>query len=496
MRYRVTGDDGISVEVDAFDWMMAMVHAIDQLNLEVQGWVCETRADGSTKVTEPQTGRSWRVELRGHGVEDDGALYGRTVVPGQAASDDPLAGAAASPAPMAVAEEHPEPVSQAPTQTRPAPARPSEAPTRARPAHVRRSEAPTQELIAPTSPREPAPSEQAPPTLDVPVPAAHQSAAEPAPSASSASASPTMPIEPPSPEPPASSAPASPTMPIEPPSPEPPASSAPASPTMPIEPDPPQPDPRSATPSPSARRPSLRRSSEAPTITRDPRVERPRLAEPLDEPLPQGRPRPRPRPRRAPDQDRPKRRAKASEPLAPSPAIAPAPERASATAAPDDLAERIFMMSMDLSDVQSVEEACRRALKIVLELVPCEAGSVLKGSLNDDHLTFVAVAGPTASQLRGQRIPFGTGIVGASFDLGISIEVSNVASDPRHANQFDRQSGFTTRAVLCVPIQGEELYYGAIQILNPPGDHFEEWHRDVTQQVADSLASTLDAVLR
>ncbi|TVQ90973.1 MAG: GAF domain-containing protein [Deltaproteobacteria bacterium] len=475
MRYRVTGDDGTSVEVDAFDWMMAMVHAIDQLNLEVQGWVCETRADGSTKVTEPQTGRSWKVELRGQGGEDDASLFGRTVVPSQAPTDDPLAGGSTPPAPTAVVEASP---------ARPSPTSPSEAPKRARSdPRVKPTEAPVQERVASTPPSDPAPSERAPPSLDVPIPSAHalQPDAAPKPPTPSPSASPTMPSEPTPPEP----------TPPEPTPPEP----TPPEPTPP-EPTPPEPTPRPGTPAPSARRPSLRRSSEAPTLTRDPRDERPRLAEPLDEPLPQGRPRARPRPRRAPTQERPKRRAKASEPLAPSPNLAAALTTGEPSAAPEDLAERIFMMSMDLSDVQSVEEACRRALKIVLELVPCEAGSVLKGSLNDDHLTFVAVAGPTASQLRGQRIPFGTGIVGASFDLGISIEVSNVANDPRHANQFDRQSGFTTRAVLCVPVQGEELYYGAIQILNPPGDHFEDWHRDVAQQVADSLASTLDAVLR
>lgn len=149
---------------------------------------------------------------------------------------------------------------------------------------------------------------------------------------------------------------------------------------------------------------------------------------------------------------------------------------------------------MDLSEAGSAEGACRRALEIVLEIVPCEAGSVLRGGLNDDHLTFVAVAGPTAEQLRGQRIPFGKGIIGASFDLGISIEVSNVQDDPRHNDAFDKASGFQTRAVLCVPIQGEEHYHGAIQLLNPLGSQFDDWHHEVTQQIATSLASTLDGV--
>jgi sigma-B regulation protein RsbU (phosphoserine phosphatase) len=167
-----------------------------------------------------------------------------------------------------------------------------------------------------------------------------------------------------------------------------------------------------------------------------------------------------------------------------------------AGAPPPNLAERLFDRTMDLSAAASADEACRVALDLVLELVACEAGSVLRGGLNDDHLRFAAVAGPAASQLLGQQIPFGHGIVGTSFDLGIAIEVADVSDDPRHAAQIDQQTGFRTRAVLCVPVQGADQYHGAIQILNPIGGRFSPWHREVVEQVASSLATALDGVAR
>jgi GAF domain-containing protein len=126
-------------------------------------------------------------------------------------------------------------------------------------------------------------------------------------------------------------------------------------------------------------------------------------------------------------------------------------------------------------------------------MVPAEAGSVLRGSINDDVLTFVAVAGPAANDLIGRKLRFGEGLVGACFDLGITIQVNDVAADPRHMPDIDRETGFRTRSVLCVPVRTDDAFFGAVQILNPPG-RFQSWHVDVVEQVAKSLASTLQGV--
>lgn len=180
-------------------------------------------------------------------------------------------------------------------------------------------------------------------------------------------------------------------------------------------------------------------------------------------------------------------------PAAEAPATAP-PTLAKEQPAPDDLAERLFELTMELTAAGDPHEACRRALDVCLSLVECEAGSVLRGGLNDAHLTFVAVAGPAANQLLNQPLPYGVGIVGASFDLGITIGVDDVGSDPRHASSIDQETGFRTRSVLCVPVQGREQYHGAIQLLNPLSGSFTSWHRDALEQLAASLATTLDGL--
>jgi len=61
LKFEVKGADGVAIEVEAVDWMMAMVQAIKELKIEVSGWVCETHAGGIAHVTDPRSGRSWVV---------------------------------------------------------------------------------------------------------------------------------------------------------------------------------------------------------------------------------------------------------------------------------------------------------------------------------------------------------------------------------------------------------------------------------------------------
>jgi len=129
----------------------------------------------------------------------------------------------------------------------------------------------------------------------------------------------------------------------------------------------------------------------------------------------------------------------------------------------------------------------------MISLVPAEAASVLKGGLNDNALTFVAAAGPAANKLLNRRLKYGCGLVGASFDRGITIHSTNVAQDENHYDGVDQLTGFVTRDALCVPIRGPSHFFGVTQLLNSPNG-FLPWHVDVVEQVCGSLATRLTAL--
>ena len=185
---------------------------------------------------------------------------------------------------------------------------------------------------------------------------------------------------------------------------------------------------------------------------------------------------------------------KAPEP-APEPVVVAPPEPEPPIvegAAPSDLAERLFDLSFDING-ESPNVACSKSLDLILEFVPCDAASVLRGTLNDVALTFVAVHGPVADSLLGRKVAFGDGLVGLCFDMGFPIQVRDVEHDERHLADIDEETGFTTREVLCVPVKNEHGTFGVIQLINPPAS-FEHWHVDTADTVSRTLASALSGV--
>ena len=157
---------------------------------------------------------------------------------------------------------------------------------------------------------------------------------------------------------------------------------------------------------------------------------------------------------------------------------------------PDDLAEQLFDLSTDLFVARNLPEAASMALDLLMKLIPCEAGSVLRGSRKEAELTFVACAGPAAKQLLGKKMNFGQGVVGACFDLGITILVHDVSQDTRHLDRFDKQTGFQTRSVLCVPLTQALATFGAIELINPEG-RFQDWHVEAMETVARTLTQLI-----
>lgn len=155
----------------------------------------------------------------------------------------------------------------------------------------------------------------------------------------------------------------------------------------------------------------------------------------------------------------------------------------------DELAEQLFDLSEQLVG-ELPKEACRRALKLVLDFVPAEAASILKGGINDLELTFVAVEGPVADALIGQKVPFGQGLVGLCFDTRVPIQLTDAADDQHHLARFDEATGFTTRSMLCVPIANADGIFGVIQILNPVSP-LDESDVETVRTIGATLASAL-----
>ncbi len=93
------------------------------------------------------------------------------------------------------------------------------------------------------------------------------------------------------------------------------------------------------------------------------------------------------------------------------------------------------------------------------------------------------------------RLPSFAGIAGAVFTSGDSMNIPYAYADLRFNPAFDRQTGFFTRSILCVPIINKEnKVIGVTQVLNKKGgvftDEDEQRLKAFTAQVAIALENS------
>lgn len=139
--------------------------------------------------------------------------------------------------------------------------------------------------------------------------------------------------------------------------------------------------------------------------------------------------------------------------------------------APGDGAPELFLLA-DLSQAfaQSldVEETLRHAADRILAFLEAEAASLFLLDEATNELVCRASAGP--APITGLRLPVGVGIVGRALTQGTWQMVRDARNDPDFFQAVDRETNFTTRSVMCAPLQVRERTFGVLEVLNKRGE--------------------------
>jgi Nif-specific regulatory protein len=97
-------------------------------------------------------------------------------------------------------------------------------------------------------------------------------------------------------------------------------------------------------------------------------------------------------------------------------------------------------------------------------------------------------------ELERIRLAFGQGIAGTVAAEGRVIALSDPAGDPRFDPTFDRQTGFSTRSMLVVPIRDSGgAVIGVLQLLNAAAGHFDTTATALAVELATAAGQVLEA---
>jgi signal transduction histidine kinase/putative methionine-R-sulfoxide reductase with GAF domain len=148
---------------------------------------------------------------------------------------------------------------------------------------------------------------------------------------------------------------------------------------------------------------------------------------------------------------------------------------------------RILTSSLDPERVPALimEQVCK--------LMNVEEGSLLLTENGSGDLVFAYTTGPIGHQLLGQRVPRGVGLAGFVVATGESVISNDVQRDNRFYPTTDQTTGYTTRALMAVPLCGVAGVQGVIEVMNrSDGRPFSNADLQLLQAFADQAVIALE----
>ncbi|MCI0398303.1 MAG: GAF domain-containing protein [Chloroflexi bacterium] len=141
---------------------------------------------------------------------------------------------------------------------------------------------------------------------------------------------------------------------------------------------------------------------------------------------------------------------------------------------------RTITSSLDLGEV------VRLTIKQVHDSWQIEASSLWLLDQQSQTLSILANVGTPADVLARFKVPLGQGFVGHVAQAGEWIYSNDVENHPLHFRAVDRETGFKTRSLLCVPLVFRDKVIGVLELLNKLDGDFSD--RDVEKALSIATA--------
>ena len=178
------------------------------------------------------------------------------------------------------------------------------------------------------------------------------------------------------------------------------------------------------------------------------------------------------------------------------PQAAPIPQRKRVTTAEstDDRLAHAFEACQDLPFLASAGDGLEFAVRLLGEVVPCEAITGALYDINTDELRLVALSGPGADERKGEAVPASAGLFAAATKLSGPMLVDDVPNDRRFDPGVDGRVGVEASTMLLHAILHEGRLLGLVQLLNRSGQpQFSGADGNIVTYVAKQLAEFLYA---
>ncbi|MDY6968807.1 MAG: GAF domain-containing SpoIIE family protein phosphatase [Spirochaetota bacterium] len=150
---------------------------------------------------------------------------------------------------------------------------------------------------------------------------------------------------------------------------------------------------------------------------------------------------------------------------------------------------QISFINRRINSSTELPDLLKEILNLAQELVKAEGSSLLLKEPDTNNLIFYIVMGKNTDLIKGEKVPIGTGIAGTVAKTGKPLIVNDVQKDVRFYSEIDYKSNYTTKNILCVPMNIKGTLVGVLEVVNsfmPQG--FTRWDMQLLTYLADQAA--------
>ncbi|GAB4446942.1 MAG: hypothetical protein Kow0031_29530 [Anaerolineae bacterium] len=139
-----------------------------------------------------------------------------------------------------------------------------------------------------------------------------------------------------------------------------------------------------------------------------------------------------------------------------------------------------------------MQEILRNVISSTNEIFRAEAGSVALLESGGQEIVIRAAVGAGAEAVRGLRLPVSKGVIGWVATHEQPALIPDVTADSRFLADIDKDSGFHTKSILCVPMRAHNHVIGVIELMNMNAEYLSEDGLRILGVIADHAALAIE----
>lgn len=126
----------------------------------------------------------------------------------------------------------------------------------------------------------------------------------------------------------------------------------------------------------------------------------------------------------------------------------------------------LFLINEEITPRKNLDELYDSIVRVSAQVIKSEASSLLLYNKDDRHLYFKSTTDKGMLPMLGKKIPADSGIAWDVFKNKKPVMINDPRADSRFFSGVDRQTGFNTRNIICIPMMARDEFVGVLEVVN------------------------------